>query len=235
MKDKKWIIIAVLAVAVIALAVLLIKPDGGSGGKDGSVPSPEDISVEDIEIDASAAGLTVVSMDSIAGMYVEDGTDEVLDGIFTVTFRNDADVTLQYAKLLLTVGEECYSFEISTLPAGETLRAMEMNRKSLVSSKGEVTLTEENIAWFTEEPSMYENALKITPTPNGIVVENISDETLGAPIYVYYKNYVDGVYVGGITYRAGTQNNLAPGETAALSAQHFDPDNSRLMFVTYAA
>lgn len=232
-KDDALVIAVILAVIIIAAVVLLV--NAADSPDEVSVLTPDMIVIDDIKADVSVSGLAVESIDIIAGMYVEDGTNEVLNDILTVTFRNDADKSLQYAKLILTVGEEDYVFEISTVPAGASVRAMEMNRKLLVPSKGDVTLTQENIVWFTEEPSMYENALKITPTPNGIVVENISGETLGAPIYVYYKNYDDGVYVGGITYRAGTQNNLAPGETAVFSAQHFDPDTSRLMFVTYAA
>ena len=157
-----------------------------------------------------------------------------MSGIFAATFRNDSDSDLQYAKLVLTVGEEDYIFELSTVPAGATVRAMEMNKKAFVSSKGEVTLKQENIAWFDEAPSMYSNMLKIIQRNNAIIIENISGQTIAAPIYVYYKNYTDGMYIGGITYRAGTQESLAPGKSVALSAKHFDPDASRLMFVTYA-
>lgn len=227
MKKKKLIIAAVLVLIVVVAAVLIFTQ------KDETAPNPDAVNVEDIQIDASAAGLSVVSMENISGMYVEDGSDEVTSGIFAVTFRNDSDSDLQYAKLVLTVGKEDYTFEISTLPAGETVRAMEINKKAFASSDGDVTLTQENVAWFDEAPSMYENIFKITQRSNAIIVENISDKTVTAPIYVYYKNYTDGVYIGGITYRAGTQEDLAPGKSVALSAKHFDPDSSRLMFVTY--
>lgn len=231
-KDDALVIAAILAVIIIAAVVLLVnaadRPD------EGSFLTPDMIVIDDIKADVSVSGLAVESIDTIAGMYVEDGTDDVLDDIFTVTFKNTSDRALQYAKLHLTIGEEDYVFEISTIPAGASVRAMEMNRKLLVPSKGDVTLTQENIVWFDEEPSMCENLLEIIPTNNGIVVKNISGVTISAPLYVYYKNYEDEMYVGGITYRAGTQEDLAPGQTAGLSAKHFELDASRLMFVTYA-
>ncbi|MDO4814972.1 MAG: hypothetical protein Q4A83_00010 [Bacillota bacterium] len=231
--DDLRVIALILAVILVAAIVLVVvKPGNSSRGN--AAAEPEEISFEDIEIDASTNGISVVSADNILGMYVEDGSNEVIDGIFTVTFKNTAEQTLQYAKLILTIGEEDYTFELSTIPAGETVRAMESNRKSYVPSEGDITLTQENIVWFYEEPTMCENAVEIISTDNGIVVKNISNATITAPLYVYYKNYEDGIYIGGITYRAGTQQDLAAGESTVLSAKHFDSEASRLMFVTYA-
>lgn len=236
MKNKTKIIIVIVAfIAVLALGIILLndvkEKNDGDKADDGK---PVNIDAEDIVIDTATEGISVVSVDSIAGMFVEDGTDEVLSDILTVTFRNDTDRTLQYAKLILAVGEDEYVFEISTLPAGASVRAMEINRKPFVSSKGDVSLRQENVAWFLDEPSMYENMFSITQRNNAIIVENISGSTVNAPIYVYYKNYTDGVYIGGITYRASTQEQLEPGQTVVLNANHFDPEVSRLMFITYA-
>ena len=227
MKKKRLIIAAVLVLVAAVAAVLILT------NKNDSETKPEAVNVDDIKVDASAGGISVVALDNISGMYVEDGSDEVMSGIFAVTFRNDSGSDLQYAKLVLTVGDEDYTFEISTLPAGATVRAMEANKKAFVAAKGDVTLTQESVAWFNDPPSMHEDVFKIIKRDGAIIVENISDKTVAAPIYVYYKNYVDGEYVGGITYRAGTQEELAPGKAVALNASHFDPDASRLMFVTY--
>ena len=227
MKKKRLIIAAVLVLVAAVAAVLILT------NKNDSETKPEAVNVDDIKVDASAGGISVVALDNISGMYVEDGSDEVMSGIFAVTFRNDSGSDLQYAKLVLTVGDEDYTFEISTLPAGATVRAMEANKEAFVAAKGDVTLTQESVAWFNESPSMHEDVFKIIERDGATIVENISDKTVAAPIYVYYKNYVDGEYVGGITYRAGTQEELAPGKAVALNASHFDPDASRLMFVTY--
>lgn len=229
MKNKKLIIAVVLVLAAVVAAVLIFTKDSS---KD---TDPKAVDVDDIQLDASVAGLSVESMDNIAGLYVEDGSNEALGSIFTVTFRNNSDKDLQYAKLILTVGKEEYNFEISTLPAGESVRAMEMNRKTFAGAKGDVTLTQENIAWFGETMSMHTELFKITQRNNALILENVSGQTVTAPIYVYYKNYSDNTLIGGITYRAGTQQDLAPGKSVVLSAKHFEPDSSRLMFVSYGA
>ena len=239
MKSKKIIIPLVIIAVVAVVALLICKCKGLIGGTD-TEQTYEQIVTEkfesgDIETDASVNGISVVSVDTIMGMYVEDGSDDVLSDILTVTFRNDADVTLQYAKLILSIGEEDYFFDISTVPPGQSVRAMEINRKSLVSADGDVSLNQENIVWFNEEPSMCEDVLSVEQSSNGIVLKNISSDTITAPVYVFYKNYVDGVLIGGITYRAGTDKDIKPGETVVLSAGHFDPEVSQLMFITYGS
>lgn len=240
MKSKK-IIIPLVIIAVVAVAALLIcKCKGLIGGTDTEKQTDEQKVTEklesgEIETDASVNGISVVSVDSITGMYVEDGSDDVLSDILTVTFRNDADLTLQYAKLILSIGEEDYVFDISTVPPGQSVRAMEINRKSLVSADGDVSLNQENIVWFNEEPSMCEDVLSVEQSSNGIVLKNISSDTITAPVYVFYKNYVDGVLIGGITYRTGTDKDIKPDQTVVLNAGHFDPEVSQLMFITYGS
>ena len=239
MKFKK-IIIPLVIIAVVAVAALLICKCKGLIGSTDTEQTYEQIVTEklesgEIETDASVNGISVVSVDSITGMYVEDGSDDVLSDILTVTFRNDADVTLQYAKLILSIGEEDYVFDISTVPPGQSVRAMEINRKSLVSADGDVSLNQENIVWFNEEPSMCEDVLSVEQSSNGIILKNISSDTITAPVYVFYKNYVDDVLIGGITYRTGTDKDIKPGKTVVLSAGHFDPEVSQLMFITYGS
>lgn len=232
--EKNNIRTKVAVLAVIIIAAIALTACSADSPDETLPPVPGKISEDNIDADVSVGGIAVESIDTITGMYVEDGSFEVIDGIFTVTFKNNSDRTLQYAKLILTMGEEDYTFELTTIPAGASVRAMEMNKKPYVPSKGEITLNQDNIVWFDAEPSMCETQVEITPTNNGIVVKNISGETISAPLHVYYKNYADEVYIGGITYRAGTQKDLAPGEAVALSAKHFDPEASKLMFVTYA-
>lgn len=232
--DKDDMLVIALILAVILIAAIALVVNAFAVERNAEEYTVNTLRVEDVLVSAEAGGISVVSIDNISGMYVEDGSDEVLSEIFTVTFRNNSEKALQYAKLILTVGEESYTFEISTVPAGASVRAMEINRKCFASSKGESTLTCEDVAWI-DNFSLCEGMIKITPRNNALIIENVSDSTITAPIYVYYKNYIDGIYVGGITYRIGTQQSLEPGQAVALSAKHFDSEASQIMFVTYVS
>ncbi len=227
MKNKKILLIAaiVIVAAAVVIAVILL-----SGSGDGENPIGGEVKVT---IDSSATGLEAISADNIAGTFVEDGSDETLSSIGTVTLKNTADKTLQYAKLMLTSGGEEYRFEVTTIPAGGTVRVMEADRKSLPSSLGECTLSAENMAWFDAAPSMYADVFSVQAQEGSLIVTNVSDSAVSSPVYVYYKNYIDGTYVGGITYRAVLQQELAAGQSAAIPASHFDPESSQLMFITY--
>lgn len=228
MKHKiRLLPVVLIAVAILAAVIIVISVNGGFSGND------EPFSDGSITVDDSAKGLTVVSVDSIAGAFVEDGSDDVLNNIFTLTIRNDGLRTLQYAKLILKVGDESYSFEVSTLPAGASVRAMETGRKSVPSESKGAVLSAENIAWFDQEPSLSGDILKITPRGDALIIENISDSTVSGPVYVYYKNYSDGIFIGGITYRAGADTDIAPGQAIAVNAGHYDQSSSRLMFATF--
>lgn len=226
---KKTVLIAIIAALVLIAAIIAaVLLEGGGNADKNPVGGEVAITIED-----SASGIEAVSADNIAGVFVEDGTDEVLDSVGTITLRNAADKTLQYAKLVLKADGEEFRFEVTTVPAGASVRVMEADRKPLPPSLGECSLSAENLAWFDTEPSMCESVFSIQAQERGFIITNVSDTAVTAPVYVYYKNYVDGTYVGGITYRAAVQQELKPGESAAVSAKHFVPEASQLMFITY--
>ncbi len=229
MKKNKIIIIAAVVIVIIAavLAAVLLS-DAGTGS--GKTPASGEV---EAAIESGIVGIEAVSADNIAGIFVEDGSDEVCEGIGTLTLTNTAAQTLQYAELVLSACGEDYHFKVTTVPAGETVRVMESDRKQLPSKLGDCTLSADNVAWFNTEPSMYANIFSVEPQDGGLIITNNTDATIAAPIYVYYKNYTDGMYIGGITYRAVLQQELKAGESAAVSAIHLDPDGSRLMFISY--
>lgn len=237
MKHKKLIITVAMAVLAIAAVIAIVVISNGNSKNDVS-PEVEKSVCEDIagkvEVDASVNGISVCGAQNISGIFVEDGSDEVMDKIFTVDFSNDSDYYLQYAEIVLVIDGEEYNFDISTLPASGVLRAMEKNKKPLPAKCESCEMRCINISWFPDEPEMHSDELEITEQDGGIIVKNISGRTINAPIYVYYKNYIDNCYVGGITYRASVKEALQAGQAAAISSAHFAPTSSQIMFVDYA-
>lgn len=229
MKKKQFVIIIALVCIAIAAVVLILTRENNDKNE-----IPRELEISDVSIDASANGIAVVAARNIAGLYVEDGSDEVLDNIFAVDFCNDADVDLQLAEIVLTIDGEEYNFKITTLPQGETVRAMEMNRKPMPASYKNCEMRCDHTAWFNESPSVHQDALDIVEQEGGLVIKNVSSTTINAPIYVFYKNYIDETYIGGITYRTTVAENLPAGEATAVGAGHFVPGSSKIMFVEYA-
>ena len=176
-------------------------------------------------------GLALRSMDSYAGIFVEDGSDDTVDGVCAITVENTGEKTVQYAHITLTRGEDAWQFDLSTLPPGESAQLLEQDRQSMPEETDGMTASVTNFAVFDSEPSLCEEVFDIKTQDNAITVTNHSDQDVTGPVYVYYKAANGKLYMGGITYRVKF-SGLAAGESATGYAGHFAKD-SRLMFVTY--
>lgn len=188
-------------------------------------PSPAELSL------SLSDGITLVSIEAYSGAFVEDGSDEQVSDIMSVTVRNDGDQPIQYATLVVTVDSVDYNFELSTLPVGAEAKLLEMN-KSAMPTLGEVTATVTACAFFTNEPTMCEELFEVDAQDGAITVTNISDKDFGS-IYVYYKSCSDDLFLGGITYRVNVPE-LKSGDSYSCYAGHFSANGSRLMFINYA-
>lgn len=177
-------------------------------------------------------GLVVQEIKAYAGSYVEDGSDETVDGVCAVTVKNQGSQTIQYGKLVLNQGDQAYTFEVSTLPPGACAQLLELSRQTMPDSLEGVTGTLESLAFFQEEPSLYEEIFQLETQDQAITIQNISDTDITGQIYVYYKITYGDLYMGGITYRVG-QEGLKAGESSTCYAGHFSQDYSKVMFITY--
>lgn len=176
-------------------------------------------------------GLQIHKIDSYAGPYWEDGSDEEVSELLMIELENISGKDIQIAVVHLLFGEETAIFQVTNLPEGESVIALEQNRRKYTEEMP-TQVTVENIAYM-DEFSMQEDAVKITAF-NGIInVENISEKDIEQTIFVYYKNYEEGQYHGGITYRVRIEEGLKAGEIRQLKASHFYAEKSRILMVSF--
>lgn len=240
MRQRKWKIILISAAILIDLAIILAVCLLWPRTSDAEVPSQEiasDVSLPQTEAPSESidlgSGLKLTKLSEVTGNFPEDGSDEFVESMLSATFLNEGDKTIQYASVKVTVGEETYSFAFSTLPGKKTVRVFEANKKNLTGTPGTVSAEIETIAYFQEEPSIYENDLEITITDGVICVKNISDKDIDKEISVFYKTASGDTFIGGITYRLRVPAGLASGEAYWGNALHADEKMSKVMFVTY--
>lgn len=217
--------------AALLLAVLTLSCAACSNSEND--PKTTDSASSEIENLDIGSGLEITSVGSYAGLYVEDGSDETVSDVFYIRVKNTGESDLQYAHISLTRGEESYEFDISTLPVGETLQALELTRQAMPENTAELNASVTLYAAFDEPLSMHEDIFEVTTSDNTVNIKNNSDSTF-SQVYVYYKNSSGDTLIGGITYRAGVQN-LAPGQTLSCYTSHYSEGSSRLLFVTYAS
>lgn len=250
-KKKKNLLVPVLTAVAILLAAALLclyflrpveqeaaAPSATTSPTAPSAPSeevavqPETAQTEPREEVLEHRGLQIVEIRSYTGAYMEDGSDEVLSELLSVVVDNKTGQALQYADLTLSFsGEEEAHFSVSNVPKDGRVVLLEANRMQYtdeVPSSCQV----QNMALLPEF-ELHEDTFRISAMDGVLNVKNISERDISGTISVFYKNKIQDVYYGGITYRAKIENGLKAGEIRQIPTKHFDPDNCEILMVTF--
>lgn len=171
----------------------------------------------------------ITAIEPYTGSFVEDGTDEFVEDVLSITIENNGSDDVQLMNVTI---DGKYVFNVTTLLPGEKMVVLENSRAEYKGNINGEDVAVSNVAFFHEKPDMHEELLKITGEDNCITVKNVSDKVFPGG-RVFYKNKFDGRYIGGITY-TGTIPELKKDETVVLNAAHYFKESSEFMFVTYA-
>ena len=177
-------------------------------------------------------GIKIVGMIPYTGAFMEDRTDEVVTDVLGIQIKNTGDEYIQTMDITLTAGETQAQFSLSTLFPGESVVVLEKNRMAYSTAPTFEQAQTSSVSRFEAHPGMCEEKLRIQCLNGVINITNISEEDITGDIFVYYKNYVGGVYYGGLTYRIRLEGGLKAGQIHQGTAAHFNPDNSAVVFVT---
>ena len=233
------IALVVLGAAIIGFAAWAVANAVGAEKQPEDILNSGNIVIEpveapEIEDKAFMDGLvTVEKVGRYAGIFVEDGSDEIVSDVFAITVVNNSDKMLQYAQVVITCGGEEYTFDMSTIPAGARAQVLEKNKKALPEDLSGAQTVLTTVTEFQEAPSTYPEVFELTPFEYSVNIKNISKSDISGNVYVYYKTKVGDLYMGGITYRAKV-TDLAAGEEKSAYASHFYGSDSEILFVTSA-
>lgn len=176
-------------------------------------------------------GLEITAVGAYTGAYVEDGSNEVVSDVLMITVKNGGEDFIQYGEICLETAEGEAKFSLSTLLPGETAVLLEQSRMTHQGAAVSSARTE-NVALFSEKPTLCEDKLEIGVLDGAINVTNISGAPIEGDVVIYYKNYSGGLYYGGITYRVRLEGGMEAGEIRQLMTEHFSAAGSRVVFVT---
>ena len=262
-KNKFWILGAVVLLIVIAAAVYVKRASENDveGSEIGSEQASESLrveettateesevsnliesesGVEDDETEKLLAGseelfislgsdVNIIDIDTYIGSFVEDGSDEFVSNVMMIIVENLGTESIQLATI--TINNK-YVFELTTLLSGKEMMVLEKNRAPFESDMEITSVEISNVAFLDKELSLCQDVLQITGEDNMLTIKNISGDTFAGG-KLFYKNMVNGQFLGGITY-SGSIPELKAGETVKLTAKHYFKDSSELIFVTYA-
>ena len=177
-------------------------------------------------------GLYLVSLNLYSGPFVEDGSDEEVEGVLAAKIRNLGDETVQYVSVNVETEEGTAVFEGTTILPGTSVTMLEKNRMKY-TGKTYSGASINKVIRFVEEPSFCSDKIEVSGSDGQIMVKNISDEDITGKVAVYYKSVTEYGYFGGITYSATINGGISAGDSVIVSARHFMINDSRLMFVKY--
>jgi len=169
-------------------------------------------------------GLVLEQVTDYTGAYMEDGSDEIVSGVMMALISNTGEKDLQYAKIEVAFDSGSYLFEITDLPAGADVVALEKNRAQLPSGSP-VSAVLANSAFFPESTSTYPEIFEISGANGMLNIKNISENEVFDDIYIHYKNKIGDTYYGGIAYRVKVEGGLKAGEIRQVMTGHYNPDN----------
>lgn len=228
MKKKKSIIslLIVLLLTMFLVAVVLFLNDDGLNDGGFAIPGYK---CEKTEIEVGQ-GIYLIAIGKYTGSFVEDGSDEEIENVLAVIVENRSESDIQLARITLEGDGETYNFEAVTLPVGSKSLVMEKSRNCWEKKDyGNASL--QICALFQKEMSLYPEQFQITTSGQEITIKNIGKQ-IGSKVHIYYKNRVNDIYLGGITYRVGTVDGLEAEETCNVMSNHYT-EGSEILFVTY--
>lgn len=239
-KSGKSLKIAIVVVALLLIAALVYLV---STNVNEAADLPDDVIADAQNQSAETQPvylnkkLKIEKIGGYSGIYMEDGTDEVVSDILMMMVTNVSDEAIEYAEIQLALEDKTAYFAASVLPAGKSVVLLEKNRMGYDPDVNYSKAAAEcvNMAMFKQELSLQEDKLEIQLLDGVINVTNISDEDITQTIILCYKNVSEDIYYGGIAYRIKLEGGLKAGEIRQIMASHFDQPGSEIVFVGFAA
>lgn len=188
-----------------------------------------------------ASKLQFAQYGRFSGLYMEDGKDEYVQGVAALYVTNVSDEYLEYASIKCDVNGQEATFIVTGLKPQTSAWVLERNR---------LTIAEENINDITmthlsDQSSFKENTTEqtqdvIVRLESGyLTAYNNTGKDLSS-VYVYYKKqfssagqYLDGIFLGGITYRV-LLGDIKNGATSQAIAGHCTPQGCEVVRVEWA-
>ena len=174
-------------------------------------------------------GLVIEKLAPYSGMFVEDGTNSILENVAMLMVHNNGDFPVEYTQLRVLQGDEELLFDISALPVGERVVVQEKNGKTIEEGK-----TESASALVVQRANMEMSEDKVRVIDNGdntLTVENLTDEMIPT-VRVFYKYYMqdEGLFVGGIAFTVRI-SRLGAGARVTIQPSHYTSQTSRVVMV----
>ncbi len=226
---------AALIVAVVVVTIILVNPSASDDSTQPIATRPSyPLLMEDAEkVNINLGyGMYLEDVAKYTGMYMEDGSDEVITGVLMIMVKNTGPQDIQYAEIELPVGKKLATFTLTNLPVGDSVVLLEKNRMAYDAAAQYSTAIAKNVVPFKEPMGLCSDKIKVEGRNGVLKVTNISGEDITGDVIIYYKNSSVDMLYGGITYRVVIRGGIPKGETQQILAGHYSVSGSRIVHIT---
>ena len=176
-------------------------------------------------------GLQITDAGSYTGLYMEDGSNEIVSDVMMVVVHNSGEQDIQLANIVAVCGDAEYRFSLTNLAAGERAVLLDLDRKGSGSDILDSAVLSECVL-FEQPMDLLEDTIQISGLEGMLNVKNISDADIDGDIFIYYKYAAQDIYYGGITFRVRIEGGLKAGELRQIPAGHYSPESCAIVQVT---
>lgn len=209
---------------LLVFSVLLMFASCSQTPSEPEIQSSENIENQQINYIADFQGIRLL----------EKFTQTTENGdVAAVILLNTTDKTLQYITFTENFSDgTVYSYTASTIPPGEICIVTE-DSESPFKDNSPSTFSDKAVAFFQQEPSVYNDTLQYVGADSILTVKNKSDKDIAENIVIYYKDYAESRFTSGVTYRVTIEGGLKSGEIKQIPAKHFVNGKSMIMFAQF--
>lgn len=242
-KAFNWRAIAIYACAAVLAAVIIALIVIGIGGESSKpeptvTPTQNNLNVQAQPVQKETVNLGnelgLLSVGKFAGMYLEDGSNEIVSNIMMIHVVNNSQKDLQLARFSLEYAKFTAEFEATNIPAGKSVVLLEKNRRTYVNEEYK-SASVENVVFFQKNMTTAKDQFEISGLKGALNIKNISNADISDDLYVYYKYTAGDQLYGGITFRTKVQGGMKAGELRQVMTSHFDPDSCVIVAVEQGA
>lgn len=227
-----------LALIIYRVVVPTLKADPSEPSAETEIePMPYEIDgftrLTDVPATTINSSLRLLYAGSYTGAYVEDGTDETAENVMALIVENIGSDIIEYARVELQCGEDTLCFDISGLPATGKCFVLAKERAAYSADMTVSEVTCSQLALLGDRAVLdFSGEFALYPSDGVLNLQNISGKEMNSEVYLCYKNYRDGLFWGGITYRAAF-GSFAVDEIVQSIQPHYTEDASVILYMFY--
>lgn len=182
------------------------------------IPGYQEIS-STFPMDVYNSDVTIRQIGYYTGPFVEDGSNQTKEKVLGVILHNNTNQMMEACLLYMTASDGTQlQFMASAIPANADVFVLESS--GYTYQETETYSYADCVVAYVEDWHEYNDIIEVKCINQAFEITNLSDKDL-EKVYVCYKNKVNDIYFGGITYRV-TFSEVNAQQTYSKDGQHFN-------------